>query len=149
MSRQVEAIARRLVAANEKGFLPGRAAVHELATDPVDIFHFPEWPGDGPMRRDRFMSIGEDEDRAWIEAMSDFRQEDISASVNGDVIELKRTLCGTLSGGREVRIPLRNLYSVFDGQIYRIEPYLTRELMEEIRSVLGQGGFDTDTEYRR
>ena len=149
MGPEVEAIASRLVAANEEGFLSGRVAVHELVTDPVDIFHFPEWPGDGPMPRCRFLSIGEDEDRAWIEAMPDFRQEDVSASVNGDVIELKRTLCGTVPSGREVRIPLRNLYSVSDGKIDRIEPRLTRDLMEEIRHVLGQGGFDTDAEYGR
>ena len=145
--QRLKDIARRLVAANERGFLPGRAAVHELVTDPVEIFHVPEWPGDGPMGRDRFLAIGEDEDRAWREAMPDFRQEEVSASVSGDVIELKRTLRGTLADGSDVRIPLRNLYSVADGRVTRIVPHLEPGLMDEIRRVLGLGGFDTDAEY--
>ena len=145
--QRMQEIARGLVAANEEGFLPGRAAAHELVTDPVDIFHIPDWPGDGPMGRDRFLALGEDEDLAWFAAMPDFRQEDVSASVSGDVVELKRTLCGTLADGRAVRIRLRNLYSVADGRITRIVPYLDGDAMDEIRHVLGAGGFDTDAEY--
>ena len=46
-----------------------------------------------------------------------------------------------------MRIPLRNLYSVAGGRITRIVPHLDPALMDDIRRVLGLGGFDTDAEY--
>ena len=61
----VEEIADQLVAANEQGFLPGRRAAYEVPTDPVDIRHIPDWPGDGPLAKETYLSIGEQEDEAW------------------------------------------------------------------------------------
>ena len=140
-------VADVLVAANEQGFLPGRRAAYDVAADPLDIRHIPDWPGDGPMARETFLSIGEREEEAWRSALTDLRQEDVSASVDGDVVELKRTLCGTRPDGTPVRIPLRNHYTVEGGRVVSIVPYLDPDLMELIRDLLSAGGFDPDAEY--
>ena len=139
-------IADKLVAENKKGFLPGRRAVYKRLTDPVEVHHLPEWPGDGPMTPAVFLSLGEREDEAWRRALPDFHQEDVSATVNGSAIELKRTLCGTLEDGRAIRIPLRNLYYFNADRIERIVPHLDLAVMTSIKEVLLVGGFDAATE---
>jgi hypothetical protein len=139
-------LADLLVVENEKGFLPGRRAVYERLTDSVEVHHVPGWPGDGPMTPDVFLTLGEREDVAWLRAMPDFHQEDVSATVDGVVIELKRTLCGTLADGSDIRIPLRNLYYFNAGRIERIVPHLDPTVMTSIKQVLLDGGFDAEIE---
>jgi hypothetical protein len=103
------------------------------------------WPDfDGTKTRAYFRSLGDSEDDAFRKAMPDFHQEDVAVSVQGNEITVLRTLCGTLSDGTHLRVPIHGIYAVVGEEIVRIEPHIGDTDLEAIRQALRVGGEPAD-----
>jgi hypothetical protein len=140
--RDVAVIAARLQAANLIGFGAGRAAVCDHLAENVEIRHVPVLSTDGSWTRDEFAAQGRAEDTAFRAAMTDFRQESVRTTVDGNEITVHRTLCGTAADGTAVRVPLVNVYTVVDGLIRSIVPHMAEADLVTLRRVFSAGELD-------
>src|SRR5262249_35745926 len=80
------------------------------------------------------------EDAAFRRAMPDFRQEDVEVWVEDDRIHLTRTLRGTKPDGTQLRVPIRNAFTVAEGKIVGLQAHVPPEDRDALRALVLSGG---------
>ena len=138
MGDSIETIAATLRAAEERGYLPGRIALHAVLADEVVLGRIPALPEDGPRERDRFLEMWRTEAATYERALEGFHQEDVVVTTEGDRIRLNRTLCATGEGA--LRVPVEQVFTVADGRVVAIEVRLDPDDAARMRSMIQASG---------
>jgi hypothetical protein len=142
MATAIEAIAARVQAAETEGFAAGRRTCYELLADEVDLHRVPAWPEDGLRSKSQFLESWLMEADVLSTAITNFHQEDVETSIEGDTIRLLRSLCGTTADGTPVRVPIVNVLTIDDGRISGLEVHVTPTDRDFLRDVIVSAGGD-------
>jgi|SRR5271155_4114230 len=136
-----EQMAEEIRAGFEESLIAGWNAVHDIFTDKIEILHIPPSPSDAYAEREVSRAHVLAQSKAFAKAMADLHYTSV-VSAEGDRVLVDVVIEGTLDDGTAIRIPFSTVYTVKNGQAFRLESALTPEIAEPATKALLAGGFD-------
>jgi hypothetical protein len=140
MSDDIQAIAARIREAEGKGYLSGRTNLHSLLVDEVALTRVPPMPGDGMRNKAKFLEMWQSENGAFERALTNYRQEDVDVSVDGNLITVVRSLCGTAPDGSDIHASMTNILTIENGRVVAMEVHVGDASLERLREVIVASG---------
>lgn len=120
-------------------------ALADLFAETVELRHVPATPNDGPVAGSvlRTMAIAEHE--AVQRALPDLAPEAVTVTVDGDTIDARSTMVGTLEGA-PVRLEQVIRLTTRDGEVVGLEAHLDEDRLATLAAVLAAGDFEVPSD---
>ena len=100
-----------------EGHQRGQEVVRSLYAAKVRFRHEPPHPGDGVISRDELAAAQRAEGARFASAITDFRQDEVTVTLDGEHIVVAAVLAGMLPDGAALQVPITMRYIVDGGAI--------------------------------
>jgi hypothetical protein len=140
-------VAYQLRAAFNAGPEEAQGAMRLLYAERVEIRHVPALPSDGMVHRARLLDVSTREAAAVRSAIPDQHYGEIHIDVDGDRIDVRVAISGTLITGKAVELTSDSTYTVRSGHIAGIEHRMSPKAMAGWAEVASAGGLRVPDQF--
>jgi hypothetical protein len=139
----IEAVAEQLRAGFAAGPAEAQSTLRALYADLLEYRHRPPLPSDGIVERARLDSGAKKEAGAIGALIPDLRHDAVDVVIDGDHIDVRVRLGGTLPNGDTVHLRSEMAATVVEGRIVAIEHHMDDGIMDEWIQVAAAAGLAT------